>query len=106
MYDNNRDYGGSSESVLMACDKECGYKKNRNFNVKTWWWNSRAKYEAQRKKEAYNEMKRNLTEETKNEYRKFKFAATKAVARDVKDDMKRIIFGLNSNNGFRHVCIA
>ena len=69
----------------MACDELCGYKKNRKCNVNTWWWNSGAKDEIQKEKK-HIEMKRNPTEETKNEYRKLKTSAKKAVVRDVKEE--------------------
>ena len=66
--------------MLKACDDVCGYKKKRKCNVNTWWWNSGAKDEIQKKKIAYKEMTKNPTEETKNEYRRLK----KAVARAMK----------------------
>ena len=45
--------GSLNEGVPKACDEVSGYKKNRKCNVSTWWWNSGAKDEKQRKKEAY-----------------------------------------------------
>ena len=59
MSDNNNDLLGSfSESVLKACDEVCGYEKNRKCNVSTLWWNSGAKDEIQRRKEACKEFKK------------------------------------------------
>ena len=52
--------------MLMACYEVCGYKENKTCNVNTWWWNSGAKDETQRKKEAYEEMPNNPSEETQN----------------------------------------
>ena len=107
MSDNHSDLWGSfRESVLKACDEVCGYKKNRKCNVNMyWWWNSGAKDEIQKKKEAYIEMTNNPTEETKNEYRRLKNAAKKAVARATLEEVARMInkIGRNPNNFFRLV---
>ena len=51
-----------------------------------WWWNSGAKDEIQKKKEAYKEMTKNPTEETQNEYSRLK----KAVARAMKEAVIKI----------------
>ena len=76
--------------MLKACNEVCGYQKNRKCNVNTyWWWKSWAKDEIQKKKEAYIEMTNNHTEETKNEYRRLKNAAKKAVARTMKEESMR-----------------
>ena len=56
--------------VLRACDELLRYKKNGKCNVNMWWWNSWAKDEIQKKREAYMEMTKNPTDETKNEYRR------------------------------------
>ena len=50
-------------------------------------------------------MAKNSTEETKNEYKRFKKNVTKAVARAMKDEAVRKINGLsgNPNNVFRLV---
>ena len=59
----------------------------------------------QKKKEAYKEMTKIPTEETKNEYRRLKKAAKKAVARAMKEEAVRKIseLGRNTNNVFRLV---
>ena len=68
-----------------------------------WWWNSGAKDDIQKKKEAYKEMTKNHTEETKNEYRRLKKAAEKAIARAMKEEAVRKIneLGRNPNNVFK-----
>ena len=73
----------------MACNKVCGYKKNRKCNVNTHLWNSGVKVEIQKEKKAYKEMTKNPTEETKNEYRRLKKVAKKAVARATKEEAVR-----------------
>ena len=52
MLDKNNDlWGYLKEGMVMACDEVCGYKKNWKSNdTNTWWWNSWAKDEMQRKK--------------------------------------------------------
>ena len=85
MYDNIHDLWGSFKvGVLKACNDVCGYKKNRKCNVNRWWRNSGVEDEIQKKKEAYKEMKKNSSEETKNEYMRLKKAVKKAVARVMK----------------------
>ena len=93
------------ESVLMACDEVCGYYENRKCNVNTWWWNSGAMDEIQKKKEAYIEILKNPTVETRNEYRRLLKELTKAVARAMKEETVRRIneIGRNPNNVFRLV---
>ena len=84
MSDNNHDLWGSfKESVLKICNEVCGYKKNWNCNVDMCWWNSGVTDEIQQKKKHIKKLK-NLTEEAKNEYRRLKKAAKKAVARAMK----------------------
>ena len=104
MSDNN-DLSAFFRGVLKACDKVCGYKKNRDCDVNTWWWNSAAKDEIQKKKVAYKEMKKNPIEETQNEYKRLKKAAKKAVARAMKEEAVRKIIEIrrNHNNVFRLV---
>ena len=67
----------------------CGYKKNRKRKANMWWWNSGVKDDIQKKKEAYIQMTRNPTE--KNEYRRLKKAANKAVAIAMKEEAVRKI---------------
>ena len=67
----------------------CTYRKNRKCSVNTCWWNSGVKVEIQKKKEAYKEMEKNPTEETKNEYRRLKKVAKKAVAIATKEEAVR-----------------
>ena len=51
MFDNNHDLWASfNEGELMACDQVCGYAKNRQCNVNTWWWNSGVKDDIQGEK--------------------------------------------------------
>ena len=64
-----------------------------------------AKDEIRKKNEAYEEMKKNPTKETKDEYRRLKKAAKKAVARAIKDEAVKKIkeLGRNPNNVLRLV---
>ena len=61
--------------------------------------------EIEKKKDAYKEMKKNQSEETKNEYRRLKKAAKKAVARAMKEEAVTKIneIGRTHNNVFRLV---
>ena len=98
MSDNHNDLPGYfKESVLMASNEVCGHKKNRKCNVDTWWWNSGAEDEIQKKRETYKEMTNKPTEETQNEYKRLKKAAKKAVARAMKEEAERKINELGSN---------
>ena len=56
MSDKHDLWGSFKEGVLKACDEVCGYKKNMTYNINMWWWNSGAKDEIKKKKEAYKEM--------------------------------------------------
>ena len=93
-------WGCFKEGVLKACDKLCGYKKNTKCNVNTWCWNIGVMDEIQKNKEAYKEMTINLTEETKNAYRRLKKVAKKAVARDMKAEAVRKINELSRNPNY------
>ena len=69
-----------------------------------WWWNSGVKDEIQKKKEAYKEITNNPTEETQNEFRRLKKATKKAVARAMKEVVrKNNKMGKNPNNACRLV---
>ena len=81
MSDNHTDFLITIISVLMASDEVYGYTKNRKCDVNTWWWNSGAKDGIQKKKEAYKEITKNPTEETRIVCRRLKKAAKKAAAR-------------------------
>ena len=70
MSDNNNDLWGSFKGVLKVWNEACGYKKSMKCYVKTWWWNIGAKNVIQKNEEAYIEMKKNPTEETKNKYKR------------------------------------
>ena len=56
MSDHHNDLWGSFRGVQKTCDEVCGYKKNRKCDVTTWWWNSGAKNEIQKKNDAYKEL--------------------------------------------------
>ena len=88
--------------MLKSCDEVCGYKKTGNVN--TWWWNSVAKDEIQKKKMHIEDLT-NPTEETLHEYRRLKKAAKKAVARATKEEAARKMneLGRNPNNVLRLV---
>ena len=61
--DNNHDLWESfKENVLKASNDVFGNKKKRKCNANMWWWNSGVEDEIQKKKEAYQDMGKNLTE--------------------------------------------
>lgn len=90
-------WGCYKEGLLQACDEICGKKKGRRDRRDTGWWNEEVKEAIARKKEAYKEMRKNGTEESKVKYKRLKKQAKKVVAKAMKKETEKGMSELKEN---------
>ena len=60
------------DGVLKACDEVCGRNKSRRDQEDMWWWNEEVKDTIARKKAAFKELLRFLSEENKDSIQTYK----------------------------------
>ena len=73
-------------SMLQACNKVWGKKKDGRNHGNTWCWNEEVKEAIQQKKAAYKNMHKKWLEENKARYKDIKNRTKKVVADSIKKE--------------------